>query len=322
MQTYATCRILEQFGHKVSVINLIHPKCRFNLFDLKSWKDVFRELLFIRFKLRYFPGLTKKMYYVDPLKIPIADITIVGSDQVWNKDITGIFGYAFFLDFVNDDTLKISLASSFGKDEWDGDTDYTKSIKRLLDKFHYLSVRESTGVTILHDVFQCESIRLVDPTIAWGSFGNLLINTNQVNRVFPFLLNADSGALAICQYISRELKLPLFKHNFITSRILNGPSHWITRIHNSSFIITDSFHGLVFSILFRKQFVVLCANEAKFTRLSSLLKLLSLEHLYVRSVADLAYRKKEILSGIDYKKIEIILAKERNVFMNFVESFS
>ena len=89
---------------------------------------------------------------------------------------------------------------------------------------------------------------------------------------------------------------------------------------NSSYIITDSFHGLAFSILFHKQFLVVCADKKKFTRLQSLLHLFNLEDRYILSIEDLKSRKDIITSQINYNTVDVILNKERAKSISFLRN--
>lgn len=321
MQTYATCRLLEKAGHTVKVINLIHPRQKEVWKQISFWKDCFREFQFWRFKKRYFSKMTNKAYSIHDINLPEADITVVGSDQVWNRDITGDFGMSFFLDFVNDGQPKIALSSSFGKEIWDETTDYTEKVKNLFSQFKAISVRESTGVTIMQDVFQLPSVNLQDPTIGYGQFEDLVLDKKPLKQVFTFLLLNDEAVQLKSAHIAKQLGLPLFKHTRNTGRFLNGPRHWLTRIRNSEYVITDSFHGLALSILFKKQFFIFCASEKKFTRLRSLLKLLSLEDRYVESIDDFNRRQSSLLVPIDYKQVDAILAKERVRYEEFIRLY-
>jgi len=317
MQTYATCKLLEQQGHTVRVINIINPTQKGNWKRLRYWKDCIREFQFWLFKKRYFSKLTNKAYSIEGVNLPAADITVVGSDQVWNRDITGVFGNTFYLDYVHGQR-KIALSSSFGKEKWNESEIYTQKVKDLLSQFDAISVRESTGVRIVNEVMGLEAINLVDPTLGYGNFNDLILNTISLHQVFPFIFLTDTSATEKARFIADQLGLPLFKHSRLSSKIFNGPRSWLTYIKNSDYIITDSFHGLALSIIFRKQFFVFCASESKFTRLKSLLQLLSLEYRYVESIEDFMNRRAELMQPIDYDAVNKKLELQRELYMNFI----
>lgn len=318
MQTYATCKLLEQQGHTVRVINLISPIQKGNWKRLSYWKECIREFQFWWFKKKYFSKLTNKAYSIEGINLPNADITIVGSDQVWNRDITGVFGDTFYLDYVQGQR-KIALSSSFGKEKWIESENYTKNVKRLLSQFDAISLRETTGVKIINHLMGLSAINLVDPTLGYGEFDDLLLNNKPLHHVFPFLLLNDTKAREKACFIANELQLPLFTHSRLSSKVFNGPRSWLTYIKNSDYVITDSFHGLALSIIFRKQFFVFCAAESKFTRLKSLLQLLSLEYRYVESIEDFVKRKVELMKPIDYISVMEILDVEKRRYTNFIK---
>ena len=317
MQTYATCKLLEQHGHTVRVINIINPAQKGNWKRLRYWKDCIREFQFWLFKKRYFSKLTNKAYSIEEVNLPVADITVVGSDQVWNRDITGVFGNTFYLDYVQGQR-KIALSSSFGKEHWTEPDSYTQNVKNLLSQFDAISVRESTGARIVNEVMGLDAINLVDPTLGYGNFDDLVLNTTPIHQVFPFIFLTDNRATEKAKFIADQLGLPLFKHSRLSSKIFNGPRSWLTYIKNSDYIITDSFHGLALSIIFRKQFFVFCAAESKFTRLRSLLQLLSLEYRYVESIEDFMDRKEDLIKPIDYSHVSSKLELERKRYSNFI----
>lgn len=320
MQTYATCRLLEEAGHTVRVINLIHPSKKGEWYQISFWKDCIREFQFWCFKKKFFSKMTNKAYNINDINLPKADVTVVGSDQVWNRDITGVFGMSFFLDFIDSNQSKIALSSSFGKEVWDESADYTEKVRNLFSQFKAISIRESTGVAIMQNIFCLPSVNLPDPTLGYGNFEDLVLNKKPLRQIFPFLLLNDKTAQLKSAHIAKQLGLPLFKHTRITASFFNGPRHWLTRIKNSEYVITDSFHGLALSLLFKKQFFIFCASEKKFTRLRSLLKLLSLEDRYVESIDDFEQRKSTLLNPIDYKKVDAILESEQNRYYNFIRS--
>lgn len=318
-QTYATAKLLEESGHKVTVVNLLHPRLKYYFLRLRAWFYLIMDLQFAIFKTRYFTKLTKRMYGFSANKIPFADYIVIGSDQVWNKDITSPMDLHYYIDF-NDNIKKVSLASSFGKSEWTEDEKYTNHVKSLFHKFDAISVREETGQKILKNNFEVNSTLLIDPTLAYANFDNLVLNNKNKNQIFTFLFSSSEQSKQIVNAISKEKSLPVFKFNKFTFYLQNGPRHWLTRIKNSQIVITDSFHGLAFSLIFQKEFFVLCADTKKFTRLESLLKLLNLEHRFIRSLDDFNNRKKQLELPIDYTKVQQVLSIEQNKYKEFIKN--
>lgn len=320
MQTYATCKLLEEVGHIVTVINLVHPRCKKTYLDWRKLPDLIREFQFYLFKRKFFSTMTRKGYTMDDITLPDADVTMVGSDQVWNRDITADFGTTFYLDFVPNTQKKIAFCSSFGKSEWNEDAEYTEILKKEFSKFDAISIREKSGVEIMKNIFGLSSINLQDPTIGYGKFEELVYNKKKQAQIFTFMLNTSIDAQLKAKHIANELGLPLYRKNFINRYLFSGPRHWLTNIHNAEYVITDSFHGLALSIIFHKQFFVFCADPKKFTRLKSLLDLLGLSNRYIDSIEDFNTRKSELLAPIDYTAVDSILTSERDKFKEFIVS--
>lgn len=321
MQTYATVRLLENLGHKVQVINLIPPKEKISLLlshnhTLSFW---IRHIQFAFFRHKYIGHFTRRMYSLQNSKIPECDYTIVGSDQVWNKDITGPLCLNYFLDFV-DNNRRISLSSSFGKAIWEEDEAYTNHVKELLSHFKAISVRESSAQSICHNTFGLCATCLLDPTLLLGNYDAIVKKGRNKNILYPFLLGKnDPLKQEICQILAKELDTPLYMPNKFESFFMRSPKSWLDMMRNSQFIITDSFHGLAFSVIFNKDFYVLSTkNPKQFTRLESLLQLLGLRNRFIESVDDLVNRIDSLKAPVDYKRVEEVLARERDKFQYFM----
>ena len=268
--------------------------------------------------------MTKLMTHIEANKIPKADYTVVGSDQVWNSQITKENKLSFFLDFTND--IKISLASSFGKSSWEESEAYTAKVKQCLSDFAAVSVREKEGVDMCREVFKIEASCIIDPTIAWGTYDDF-IKKNPKNQIACFVLKvnnplffqvADSLAqktkyeVLILDYYSGE------KYNILSNRE-KSPIRWLNEIYNSKIIITDSFHGVAFSLLFKKSFFAICADEKKFVRISSLLRKVGMEDRIISDMDDFNQRINKLLVPPDFTSAESVLRAESNSYYQFVK---
>lgn len=311
LQTYATVRLLTDRGHNVNVINIDHPRNKRWWFRLSSLKFIFKKLYFYKFKCKYFGNITRKCYSIDDIRLPDADMTVVGSDQVWNRDITGEFGMTYFLYFVPETQKKIALCSSFGKSEWKEDSLYTNSVKQCLAKFDAISVREDSGRLILENTFGLKSTCLIDPTLACGRFRQMTKKINLEKVIFPFLLNPGAVTDEILRDVSHSFGYRVYQRNRMDIYLRNSVERWLSCIRNSECIITDSFHGVAMSIIFKKEFIVLNGNSAKFTRIASLLSLLGLSDRYVLSLEDFRSRRESLKEPINYDKVDEILNVER-----------
>lgn len=320
MQTYATCQLLKQAGHEVSVINIVHPKTKNVYKKITNYKYIIKELQFWFFKRRYYPNLTKKAYEIKSDNLPDADLYIVGSDQVWNRDITGIWCLNFYLDFVPAKCKRIALSSSFGKYEWKENEVYTQQVCNELKKFSKISVRENSGMEILQNIFHLNAVTLIDPTLAYDEIRDLAYKARPQKQIYTFLLNNSIEAKNIVNEIAKTYKIKIRKNTILDTYLFSGPRQWLTKIKNAEYVITDSFHGLAFSIIFRKNFFILSADKNKFTRIDSLLNLLNLSERYVSSIEDFQMRATQLKQNINYSKVYEILTEERKKFKQFITS--
>lgn len=322
MQTYATVKILQELGHEVKVINLKHPQTNPKNLYKKGFSPyrICKDIKFFLFKIFYIGHFTNTAYSIEECNIPESDFTIVGSDQVWNRDITNPIHEAYFLDFAKGCT-KIAFSSSFGKYVWDGDENYTEFVRKELIDFKAIAVREESGVKICKEVFGVDATHVLDPTLVFLNYQGLVKKWSKpIHSIFPFLLKVTKDTQSICELVSKELSLPLFRKNRISGFLGMGPIEWLNRMKNSDFIITDSFHGLAFSLIFKKQFIVLCADEKKFARLKSLLVLTHLEDRYVKTIDDLQNRLAILKMPIAYNQVDMILEEERNKAVSFLKN--
>ena len=250
--------------------------------------------------------------------VELYDAFITGSDQVWNRDITTPMDLQFFLKDCC--VKKVSLSSSFGKNVWTEDSEYTLQVKELLNSFDALSVREYSGKEILENTFGIESTVLVDPTLAYGNFEDLVLDNNPKKHIYTFFVNQISNYEKIVNEISAQTGLDVFRHTKFSYYLKNGPRHWLTYIKNSSCVITDSFHGVAFSVIFKKDFYVLCGEANKFDRVLNLLSLLGLEDRYISSIEEYE-KKKNSICEINYEAVFHKLSVEQKRYGDFIQRY-
>lgn len=327
LQAYATCKILRDMGHEVTVINLQNRSNIIKRYNHPSnWIDIPRYLRFWIFRRRYLSPMTKIMFDIQSELIPTCDYTVVGSDQTWNADFKVVQKGTYFLNFVDDTCSKISLSSSFGKASWDASPEFTEYVKKQLARFSAISVRERSGVDICNTYFNRSAEHLLDPTLALGDFSELLDMTPRIENEIRCFLFKSEYSLDVIDFVSTKEKLPVCKlnrkgrKNYRKSDYWNSsPVKWMRLIRDAKIWISDSFHGIAFGILFKKQFIALCNDERKLERVHSLLSLLELQDKLVYSLDDLKKRYSEIMTPIDYDRVAELLKKEQDKFYSFIK---
>lgn len=327
MQAYATCKKLKELGHEVRIINLQNKKKT----SLISILTILKKIKFKIFKYKYFPKKTKKMYAPDYRLMPKADWFMVGSDQVWNPLMTKDHMADYFFSFLPDDSKRISYASSFGISE-PGLFSQTQmdSIKSLLAKFTHVSVRENSGVDMCKNEFNIDATQVLDPTLLLSSYDEIIGDITNKNEIVCFFIDFKSNAVKfskIIEFIKSELNLPVtLLDSGVRAKVFENhcyipfmsPLKWIRRLKAANFIITSSFHGLAFALIFNKPFVALQANPKLVTRIKSLLSLLHLEDRLVIDYADIISKKDILHQTIDYNSVNSLLDNERQKSLEFL----
>lgn len=266
------------------------------------------------------------------------DVLITGSDQVWRLDYAfGDISKLMFLNFegFKNPVKKVSYAASFGVDKWTYDNKTTE-IKNALNSFDAISVREDSGLEICKKVFNVDAKNLIDPTLLLSKeeyIDQLKLNRKENSKfLYSYILDISEEKRLILDQIKTKLKVELAT-TILASEILykvkpnnykqfkglkaESINEWVNSFYNSEYIITDSFHGMVFSIIFNKQFIVIGNKERGMSRFQSLLKKLNLEdRLFYDFDQNKMYNK--LTEVIDYKHVNFIIKKEREISKDFL----
>lgn len=260
------------------------------------------------------------------------DAFIVGSDQVWRPAYT-LFLTDYFLDFLGEDksVKRISYAASFGVDRWEFSENETKLCRELIKKFHAVSVREESGVGLCEKFLGVKAKHVLDPTFLLNKDDYFALikgrkKLNPDNYLAAYLLDLTPEKTAIAKHISDAYNLKVVTVNpgmnfkdagekNLKKCIYPEVEAWLSNFFNAQFIVTDSFHGVVFSILFEKQFICIGNRKRGLSRFSSLLSKLKLED---RLIFDLNDINPEGIRQINFENILPVLAEEKEKSMKFL----
>lgn len=229
------------------------------------------------------------------------DAIVVGSDQVWRPEYAPELD-AYFLEFAGPGVRKVAYAASFGTADWRFDEQQTRRIANALDGFDAVSVREASAVDLLRDNVGFESVQVCDPTMLLeaADYRALLDQEPQSpafdDGVFAYVLDASEPRMASLPGIAGRLSLPLFTmmprpfdegfRKQPDHYVFPPVSHWLAAFDASRFVVTDSFHGCVFSIIFNKPFVAVANPERGRARFESLLEAFGLSDRLVEDSAE------------------------------------
>ena len=231
---------------------------------------------------------------------PIYDVYMVGSDQVWNPNASSSIE-PYFLTFAPHSALTVSYASSFGVSKIENNS-IANRIKLGLSSIKTISVRESSGVNLVKELTGRTAQLVCDPTLLlnkseWTMFMKPVSNMPQ-RYVLIYQLSESDAIVKLATRIGKQEQIPVYricKRAFKVKKdkgvvnILNaGPSEFLSLITNASFIITNSFHGIAFSINFDVPFyTVVSAKKKNNNRMESLLDYVGLGKRIVKDDVDI-----------------------------------
>lgn len=323
LQSYATAKALQSLGHQVEFINIHQEETRGTnpvlfYFKLKALK---------RFMRTFYPPETREFISLDELRKAKLDYDclIVGSDQVWNPDISKDNCLAYFLDFGGDNLLRLSYASSFALSKWPDDKKSLLSeINRALHRFKDISVREKTGAYLLKTLFGLDSAIVIDPTMLHENYDEVTGPVNENGKVVAYLLNRTTlqmeRSIELSKVYGQSPRListirPYKGFNYVYPPSIES---WIKYIGGAGLVITDSFHGLAFSLLYKRNFVVITPENGRNSRLIDLLATYGLSDRYFNETDNIPYNKL-LNTSIDYDAVYKVLNEERKISWNFLK---
>lgn len=257
------------------------------------------------------------------------DAYIVGSDQCW-RPMYNRYLPAMFLQFLEKKSIKrIAYAASFGTDKWEYTPIETELCGNLAKKFDFISVREDSGIKLCKNYLGVNAIHVLDPTMLLAStdYDWLIKQENEPlsdGTLFNYILDPSSETNELIAFVEKSLELKSFKilPKYIernrTRKVTKGnineciyPSvtSWLRAFKDARMTIVDSFHGMVFSIIYNKPFWVIGNKDRGLSRFTSLLKLFNLENRMINT-ANLS--EIDFTKPIDWNNVNTILNQKRN----------
>lgn len=372
LQCYALCKYIENFGHKVDIINipLIRPggprhKSFLEKIKIKSDRlyhrlvpkkkpdftlrfprtleqlaqdkayDYENMLLFDEFRKKYFCNLTREYITEDDFRkdYPDADLYVVGSDQVWNLWVTNVQYPLFFFSFVRPEKKCISYAACMGGNtKFHFEKDEICTIQNLLKKFDGIAVRDRTAVSILKKKFNIDALQVLDPTFLPGvDVYDSILSDSEIDAkgcLFNFKFIINDSWVQVIRYIAEKKHLKirmdtcLIPIDGLDFRPKCSVSDWLRLIKTSDFVFTDSFHGMVFCILFKKNFIVTPSYKGGEERYMDLAKKFGLEDRVYFTPNEIISNTNVWMKPIDYdkvyQKVELWRKKSRNYINKYL----
>lgn len=338
LQSYALQKVLKDHGHQPEIIDY---RCEYiakpyRLENLKK-KGLAGYLFSLIGYLCYLPRTKRsnqfrkhmqysKSYFAKTIQEADGeyDMYIVGSDQVWNHKLTNADMH-YLLDFVKDDKRKFSYAASIGVSEINGTL--AKCYQGLLKKFHMMSVREKQGAEIVYNLTGREAQVVLDPSLLlpekeWIKVAKM--PQIKGDYILVYQLGISKKLVSFVEKLSKQTGLRVIYIPFplggaikCTCQWYIGPAEWLGLFYKASYIVTDSFHGTAFSILFNKQFYTEASGQHKGVG-SRLFHLLSMFQLTDRLLdSDTVF---DVKNQVDFDFANKILEEERKKSVGFLEA--
>ena len=342
LQTYALMHHLEKEGQQVEIIDY-RPKFNKERFSPKPLRYFLspKNLFSILFRNSYqihnrkafedfcnnFLHLSKETYSLLNLSKSndLYDLFVTGSDQVWNLSCTD-GDDSYFLPFVSDQRKKYSYAASFGVT--DLLPNHVDKVRKYLSSFDKMSVREKEGCKIISDLFhnKVSSEYVLDPTLLltkkdWYSIADFCKCPGK-KYLLVYLMSEDMSLLKFASSYAKRNDLHII---YLTQRLFKRfsaeyikgatPNQWLGLFLNADTIITNSFHGTVFSLNFNKNFFVkYIPKSISNSRLKNIIDDFNLHnHLLDSSTFNEN-------SSINYEKVNPVLQERRTVSYNYIKS--
>ena len=229
---------------------------------------------------------------------------------------------AFYLDFVPDNKIKVSYAASFATDSID--VKYKPMVKDMVSRLDGVSIREKSGVKIVEDLGIKNAINVVDPVFLLGKDDWDNVGTETFDDKYILVYDFDKSNLVekIATDIAKEKGYKIYTINSDKPKYadkhfnLSGPSTFVSLVKNAEFVISNSFHAVVFSVIYNKNIAIVNRTENINTRMRDLLDDLQLNDRLV----DGSYKIEEIIKDIDYSKSMKILQDKVMISKNYIDT--
>jgi exopolysaccharide biosynthesis predicted pyruvyltransferase EpsI len=336
LQAYALQTYLKKSGHDVFIINYRpkqHKKTLIKCFltphlylYFPRLKEFIKEQKLEKFRKKY---LRETILYesLDELKTnsPELDIYICGSDQIWNPYFTtmgeGNSTSTYFLDFGSNEVIRIAYAVSFGCEDYPEKAETIA--KKYIHNFNAISVRENSGIQIVTKLGFTNAIKLPDPTLLLScddynfEIQNLL--PNEKRAVVYILRKETENIKSVVSHLQNDFRIDTIDESLNPDSV----ESWINKIRNSSLVITNSFHGMVFSLIFHVPFIIILSNGVSSgmnDRFYSLLSILNLEHR-ISITYDIERLNVLLNEEIDWQEIDLKIKEQRSEATIFFEKY-
>lgn len=331
VQAYALQQHLIQQGYQTEIIDykpvrarLVRALLRVRSKDLSEFR---REVKINAFRRKYL-NVSRRTYGTSRALMHAGapyDAFICGSDQIWNEWFTlnadGKQTLSYFLNFVPPEKARVSYGASFGADRLSDRM--SALVKPELSKFRRLGVRENTGLQIIADMGMKAKV-VVDPTLLLSREAyEGLISFNKPTKAYPFfeyILHDGQGAIQrVGESIFTKSFADLGRDRY--KREVIGVLDWLYHLRHAEVVLTNSFHGVAFCLIFHRSFVAMPVEglgDSMNDRLVTLLESVDLADRIV-GTSDEGRVEAVLSKKIDWDSVDASLALVKRESEGFLE---
>ena len=280
------------------------------------------EIFAKNFKQRYLKTSNRVYLYSDLNNLnKKSNIFITGSDQILRPIAARERLSQYLQDFVSIDSKKISMSASFAVDKktllQETDSKILEKMKTSLKSFDFVSVREKSGVEICKDLFDIDAEWIIDPVFIMNKFNydKLIKNSTKdfSNKIVSYVLDPNKKYNKAYKYLEKKYNRKILKTAYSNISVEN----WLASIKNCEFLITDSFHGMCFAIIFNKPFICITNQKRGATRFESILEMLNIENQCINDINEIY--EKDCIFKIDYEKVNRRITEEAQRGLDFLK---
>lgn len=348
MQAFALQKTIQKLGYDSEIINFSNKgqqKLYQVWFPMTTIKNIVKNFLIYPYRKKikknnlsyeYFMNMNmilSSKYSLDMKQLCEDEYyaVIAGSDQIWNITIDDADD-AYFLNWVKK-AKKIAYAPSFGARNL---MEYAKDVKiykKYLEDFSALSIRENNGQKWIFDLTQIEAPVVLDPTLLLDAeeYEKLIKGSLKLPKkyIFYYAPHYEKKINELVFSVSKKLKLPVIAFNaksFYVKRMnkygfkipeVENPAVYLELIKNAELVMTTSFHGTIFSSVFKKKFWVI-KNGGMFSSDDRVLTMTDILNLSDRIIPIQYDETFDYAKPKDYSDYEILLQKERKKSIEYL----
>jgi hypothetical protein len=295
----------------------------------------YKKFLFERFRIKHLK-LTPRLHCIESLRSVGSnyDVLITGSDQVWNPRFldegNGHFD-AYFLKYAGPKTHTMAYAASIGHADTSTMTaEWRQQLASRMGAVHAIGVRETSSLPLVEQLCgRRDAVQVVDPTLLLpvSDYARLTGKPGPSGTLFAYLLHGlEADADPLCREVAKLKQLTIVRCNARLSMLhpgydLPGPDGWLQHIRNASFVITNSFHGTVFCLIFHVPFISVLINNHLGSMNARIIDLLDAVGLSQRTMTNGGHLPDEIaISPINWEQVDRQLQSIRQTSTNFLQS--